>query len=58
MILILMLIMILKFCAKESSSLTGLENFVATVFSIIAESRWYSPVLHSPHGSLTLSIVT
>ena len=58
MILILMLIMMLKFCVKESSNLTGLENFVATVFSIIAGLRWYYPVLHSPHGSLTLSIVT
>ena len=36
MILILMLIMMLKFCVKESSNLIGLENFVAAVFSIIA----------------------
>ena len=59
MILILMLIMMLKFCVLQSSNLTGLENFVAAVFSIIAGlGWWYSPFLHSPHESLTPSIVT
>ena len=36
MILILMLIMMLKFCVKESSNLIGLKNFVDAVFSIRA----------------------
>ena len=58
MILILMLIMMLKFCVLQSSNLTGLENFVAAVFSIIAGLGWYSPFLHSPHERLTPSIVT
>ena len=36
MILILMLITMLKCCVKESSNLTGLEDFVAAMFSVIA----------------------
>ena len=58
MILILMLMMMLNFCVKESSNLIGLENFVTAVFSIIAGLGWYSPFLHSPRESLTPSIVT
>ena len=48
----------LKLCVKESSDLIGLENFLAAVFSIIAELGWYSPFLYSPHDSFTPSIVT
>ena len=36
MMLILMLIMMLKFCVKESSNLIGLENFGAAEFLITA----------------------
>ena len=32
MMLILMLIMMLKFCVKESSNMIGLKNFAAAVF--------------------------
>ena len=32
-----------KFCVKESSNMTGLENFEAVGFLIIAGLRWYSP---------------
>ena len=53
MILILMMIMMLSFCLKESKNLIGLENFVAAVFSMIAGLVWYSPFLQSPHESLT-----
>ena len=41
--LILMLIMMLKFCVKESPNLIGLENFGAARFSITAELAWCSP---------------
>ena len=34
MMLLLMLIMMLKFCVKESSNLIGLENFGAAGFSL------------------------
>ena len=32
-----------KFCVKESSNMTGLENFEAVGFLIIAGLRWCSP---------------
>ena len=43
MMLILMLIMMLKFCVKESPNLIGLQNFGASGFSITAELGWCSP---------------
>ena len=43
MMLILMLIMMLKFCVKESSNLIGLENRGAAGFSIRAGLGWCSP---------------
>ena len=58
MILILMLIMMLKFCVKESSNLTGIENLWSQCFPLLLGWGWYSPFLHSPHESLTASIVT
>ena len=42
MMLILMLIMMLKFCVRESSNLIGLENFVVAGFSITARLGWCS----------------
>ena len=43
MMLILMLIMMLKLCVKESLNLIGLENFRAAGFSITARLRRHSP---------------
>ena len=43
MMLILMLIRMLKFCVKESSSLIGLENFGAAGFFI--QPGWVSAPL-------------
>ena len=43
MMLILMLIMMLKFCVKESSNLICLENRGAAGFSIRAGLGWCSP---------------
>ena len=50
--------MMLKFCVKGSRNLIGLGNFGAAGFSITAGLRWYSPVLHFPHESLTPPIIT
>ena len=43
MMLILMLIMMLKFCVKESSNLIGLENFGAAGFFIKAGFGFSAP---------------
>ena len=43
MMLILMLIMMLKLCVKESLNLIGPENFRAAGFSITARLRRHSP---------------
>ena len=43
MMLLLMLIMMLKFCVKESSNLIGLENFGAAGFFIRAGLGLWSP---------------
>ena len=43
MVLILMLIMMLKFCVIESSDLIGLENFGAAEFLITAGLGYCSP---------------
>ena len=43
MMLILMLIMMLKFCVKEPCSLIALEKFGAARFSITAVLEWCSP---------------
>ena len=43
MMLILMLIMMLKLCVKESPNLIDLENFGDAGFSITARFRWHSP---------------
>ena len=58
MMLILMLIVMLKFCGKESCNLTGLQYVGAAGFSIRAWFGWYSPFLHFPHESLTPPIIT
>ena len=45
MMLILMLIMMLKFCVKESSNLIGLEHFGAAGFFITVGVGWcLSPI--------------
>ena len=56
--LILMLIMRMKFCVKESRSPIGLKNFGAAGFSITAGFGWYSPFSHFPYESLTPPIIT
>ena len=43
MMLILMLIMMLKFCVKDSSNLTGLENFGFARYFIVARFGYCSP---------------
>ena len=42
--LILMLIMMLKLCVKESPNLIGRKNFGTAEFSIRAGLRWCSPI--------------
>ena len=44
MMLILMLIMMLKLCVKESPNLIGRKNFGTAEFSIRAGLRWCSPI--------------
>ena len=39
----MMLILMLKFCVKESPNLIGLEDFGVAGFFITAELRWCSP---------------
>ena len=39
----MMLILMLKFCVKESPNLFGLENFWAAGFSITVRLGWCSP---------------
>ena len=44
----MMLIMMLKFCVKESSNLIGLESFGAIGFFFTAGMGWCSP--HQPQS--------